>query len=178
MSITTKTGDRGKTRLFSGEEVAKDSFRIELLGEIDELVSALGVARAAAGESDIGRALLGYQKKLFLVASEVATASDARHRLSKQIEKEDVRELEFTIHKYETEYSMPDGFIIPGSDPVSAAVDLARSITRRCERKLVKLFAEGGIENEHLLVWMNRLSDVLWLTARDVEPVATMQRDV
>ena len=167
-SITTGVGDRGMTRLFSGEEVSKDSPRPEACGDVDELVSALGIARAQVRKADVREAILYIQRSLFVVASELATSPQKHGLLKKHIDLSMVRELDRKRVALERQIALPRGFIIPGETVAAAHIDHARAVARRCERKVVAL-AGGEIPDEHLLVWMNRLSDYLWLLARREE---------
>lgn len=156
------------TRLFSGEEVSKDSPRPEACGDIDELVSALGLARVHVQKDDVREAILYLQRSLFTVAAEVATSRGKLDLLKKRVGAAMVRELDGKRTALERRIRAPDGFIIPGGSPGAAHLDYARAVARRCERKVVAL-AGGEIPDECLLVWMNRLSDYLWLLARREE---------
>jgi cob(I)alamin adenosyltransferase len=167
-SITTGAGDLGMTRLFSGEEVSKDSPRPEACGDVDELVSALGLARTHVHRNDVRDAILYLQRGLFTVAAELATSPGKVGLLNERVDAGMVRALEQRRAALERRISLPRGFIIPGGNAGAAHLDFARAVARRCERKVVAL-AGGEIPYEHLLVWMNRLSDVLWLLARREE---------
>ncbi len=174
MSITTKVGDKGTTFLFSGEEVPKDSPRTEAYGDIDELVSVLGVARAQATRTEVSETLFWVQVELFVVATELATERTHLALVRERIDAERLSRLEVRRDALEARIRMPSGFIIPGGTLCAASIDHARTIARRCERKAVGLYREGLIENTHLLVWLNRLSDFLWLLARFDEGDATV----
>ena len=165
-SITTGAGDAGKTKLFSGEEVSKNSLRTDAYGTIDELGSILGVARAHAGRKDVQEALLYVQRSLFVVATELATTNKALKQLRRLVDKRMVREMEGRRLVLEQKVELPDGFIIPGAALSATHIDYARAVARRCERKVVGLYEQGHLSNALLLVWMNRLSDYLWLLAR------------
>lgn len=174
MSITTKVGDRGTTFLFSGEEVSKDCARTNAYGDVDELVSVLGVARAQATKLDIRDTVFWLQSELFIVAAELATETDALTLIKERIDEARLTQLDDRRVALEAKIKMPKGFIIPGGTPVAAFIDHARTIARRCERRAVGLHTEGLIHNGHLLVWLNRLSDFLWLLARYEEGDATV----
>jgi cob(I)alamin adenosyltransferase len=190
MSITTKIGDKGQTRLYSGETVNKRSRRICVCGDIDELVSILGVAKYEIntlskalnslhlyGENSdsnnriedlifIGEELEYIQKQLFILASDVATTD--KSRLKKRIDTLSVNELDTKRIELENRIKLPEDFILPGSS-LSCYLDLSRSVCRRVEREIVGLYNEGLLENFNILVWMNRLSDHLYLLARFFE---------
>lgn len=169
MSITTKRGDAGETSLFSGERVPKYAARLEAVGDLDELVSALGVARCwVEGEATRGM-LLDLQRRLFLVGSEIATSPEQLALLTRRLDAEAVRELDAARDALEARVNAPRGFILPGEARGAAFLDLARAIARRCERHIARLRADGIFVNDHVLIWMNRLSDYLWLLARSEE---------
>ncbi len=167
MTITTKQGDNGRTHLLSGEEVSKDSPLIQLLGDLDELCSVLGVARTIA-DGDVSSALRTVQKELVELAGVVAGASktgDARILMDESM----VAAMEERIAKLERGIVMPDHFIIQGDHAHSAYLDYARAVARRCERRAVQVFNSEYEMNARVLIWLNRLSDYLWLQARRVE---------
>ncbi len=174
MSITTKVGDKGTTFLFSGEEVPKDSPRTDAYGDIDELVSVLGVARSQSDRKDIIDILFWVQVELFVVATELATERNMLALVRERIDAARLSQLDSRRDELEAKIRMPTGFIIPGGTRVAAFIDHARTIARRCERKAVGLHRDGLIDNTHLLVWLNRLSDFLWLLARYEEGDATI----
>lgn len=173
-SITTKVGDKGTTFLFSGEEVPKDSPRTEAYGDLDELVSVLGVARSLAQKPEIADAVLSLQRELFIAGSELATEREHVHLLKQRIDAAMLAAFEAQRDEWESRIAMPSGFVLPGGTAAAAHLDQARSIARRCERKVVRLQREGFIDNKPLLVWINRVSDFLWILARYEESGQTM----
>ena len=176
-SITTKVGDKGTTFLFSGEEVPKNSERIDAYGDLDELVSVLGVARSLSQKEDVRLAILEIQRTLFVVGSELATAVEHARSLKKRIDSTALQLLETKREALEARIEMPSGFIVPGGTPPAAHLDHARTLARRCERKIVGLAQKHLIQNAQLLIWMNRLSDYLWLLARFEEGDARVMKD-
>lgn len=179
-SITTRVGDKGTTFLFSGEEVFKDSPRTETYGEVDELVSVLGVARCQVVHDEVRDILLEVQRDLFTVGAELATSIDHVSMLKQRIDGDHLKMFEDRRDGLEARITMPDGFIIPGgSGSLGAAhLDHARTIARRLERKTVSLSRAGLISNPQLLVWLNRLSDFLWLLARFEEKQSLSLKEV
>lgn len=165
-SITTKVGDKGMTYLFSGEQVAKDSPRTDAYGDIDELVSVLGVARTQSVNKDVAAHLFWIQVELFVVATELATVKERLALVRERIDAERLSRLDVRREQVEAMISMPSGFVIPAGTAPAAFIDHARTIARRCERKTVGLARDGLVDNPHLIVWLNRLSDFLWLLAR------------
>ena len=176
-SITTKAGDEGTTRLFSGEEVLKDSPRTVAYGDIDELGSLLGVARAHAQYPGISSALVEIQRSLFTVAAELATTEEQVKKLARRVDNEMVRELDQCREAMEKAVQVPDGFVIPGGTIGAAHIDHARTVARRCERRVVALMRDGHVKNINVLIWFNRLSDYLWLLARHEEGESVMLKD-
>jgi cob(I)alamin adenosyltransferase len=174
-SITTRVGDKGSTFLFSGERVSKDSPRTEAYGDLDELVSVLGLARVHARRTR--RQAMELQRELFVVGAELATSPRHLRLLKQRVDEHMVQELERRRSRLERAITMPAGFIIPGGTPGGAHLDHARTIARRIERKVVGLHRKRLVRNPHLLVWLNRLSDYLWLLARREEGRRTMEKD-
>ena len=175
-SITTRFGDAGKTRLFSGETVLKCDPRPEAYGDLDELVSVLGVARCHCRHASSIELVLWLQRQLFVIGSELATTGEAVARLPRRCDAALLADLDQRRDQLEASITMPTGFIIPGGLPGSAHLDHARTIARRLERKVVALAQHGRLDNESLLAWLNRLSDLLWLLARAEEDQPIMVR--
>ena len=168
MKIYTKTGDDGMTGLLGSRRVSKDDLRIEAYGTIDELNAALGLARAQSLDAGTDAVLGQLQDELFAVGSALADP-DPGGPFHEAINVAHVRRLEEQIDILESELSPLTRFILPGGAPASAQVHLARTICRRAERLVVKLGQQPG---EHvagpLLVYLNRLSDLLFVLARVV----------
>lgn len=175
-TVTTGGGDKGMTRLFSGEQVPKNSARTDAFGDLDELVSILGVARASSRRKDVREALLEIQRNLFVVGSELATTADKVKRLLVRVDAEMVRELDRRHKLLQSRMKRLDGFIVPGGNHAAAHIDVSRAIARRCERKVAGLVLSRAVRNQLLLVWMNRLSNYLWLLARLEEGKSTVVR--
>ena len=166
-SITTKTGDKGYTHLFSGEQVLKNSPRLAAYGDLDELVSLLSVARCQTQNKTLKEDILFLQRSLFTIGSELATTPTKISRLKKRIDDQMLKTLEDKRIALESVVEIPRGFVIPGGNSLAAAyLDLARAMARRCERRIVELSEKKEISNETLLIWFNRLSDYLYLMAR------------
>ncbi len=173
--VTTRTGDRGETSLFGRERVRKSDPRIEALGDLDEAQAALGVARATIRGRD-RTVVLELQRGLYRAMSEVATPKAALARLRERIDAAAVTELDTLVEGLRERADVEGRFVVPGEDPASAALDLARTVTRRAERSVVRLVDAKAIGGEHLVPWLNRLSDVLFLLARALERRRTPAR--
>ena len=169
MSVVTKTGDQGETGLLYGGRVAKDDPRVEAYGTIDEAVAALGLARSLSKYPRVKASVLHVQKELFTVAAELAI--DVRNYASydKHFPRESgamVDRLETEAKAIEAEIAMPPTFIIPGANPTSAALDLARTVVRRAERRAITLERAKLLENHEIIRYLNRLSDFIYTLAR------------
>ncbi len=175
-SITTRYGDGGETRLYSGENVAKDSARIEALGAVDETVCALGLARAFSTKADVRDTLKGLQHSLFLVGSELATLPPRLQKLPERLDAAAADRMDRLCAGWEAQVPCPKDFIIPGATPGGAHMDMARALSRRLERRAARLSHEGEIDNPHLLRWLNRLSDLLWILGRAEDGHSELRR--
>lgn len=176
-SITTKNGDAGHTALYSGEQVSKASARTEACGDIDELSSVLGIARVTSQNPVLVQDIHTLQLALFTVGAELATTAEFLSVLSRRIDEQAVKDLEAKMAELEASIQMPGGFIVPGGSPAAAHLDHARTVARRCERRAVQLRDQGEIDNPPVLVWLNRLSDYLWLLARREEGDEVLLKD-
>ncbi len=169
MKFFNKRGDQGETSLLYGGRIPKCDPRCEAYGTIDEAVSALGLARALSQKERTRDILHRLQEELFIVGAELATAADdydkltARHQV---VTEEMVNRLEGLIDDFEAEMEMPKKFIIPGASPSSAALDMARTIIRRAERRAAELRNNGMVPNERVLHYLNRLADLAFTVAR------------
>ncbi len=165
------TGDDGTTGLLGGGRAAKDDPRIEAFGTIDEASSALGLARALATHARVSSICEELQRGLYAVGAELGTNPEAGKTFVTTGAAE-VGRLEQLIGELEAEVTMPDGFILPGATPASGALDLARAITRRAERRCVTLERAGGLSNPMVRRWLNRLSLLLFVLGRYEEGLA------
>jgi cob(I)alamin adenosyltransferase len=164
-----KKGDKGETSLLFGTRVPKSDLRCEAYGTIDEVVSALGLARHFC-EQDVNDIILGVQKELFIVGAELATPAEHYHKLAEKgnvVTSQMVQSLEGLIDQFEARVTMPNAFIIPGGVSTgSAALDVARTIIRRAERRIVQLKDSGVAVNEEIMRYINRLADLVFTLAR------------
>jgi cob(I)alamin adenosyltransferase len=168
MSIATKRGDGGQTGLAGGIRVSKGSLRVETYGSIDELNSAIGLARAICADEDLKRRAKEIQRELFRVGSALATPPDSR-KPQVPITPEMVEGLTVQVHEFEAIEGLLSDWSIPGEEVDGAAFDLARTICRRAERNIVRLMEAGEAVEPSILAYVNRLSDLLWLFARKAE---------
>ena len=168
MKIYTKTGDRGETSLFDNTRVSKADARVDAYGEVDEINACLGAARAAGVDADIGSALEAIQKDLFALGARLAdpSARIAARVMKAAIGESDVQRLEAIIDRLEEELPPLRRFILPGGGPAGAALHLARTVCRRAERRLVSLAGQEEVD-PLVLAYLNRLSDLLFVLARD-----------
>jgi cob(I)alamin adenosyltransferase len=176
MSIATKTGDEGETSLMYGRRVPKTDARVDGYGSIDELNSALGLARAAAGDSFVAERILAIQKELVVVMGELATAGEDMDRYLKDgfqlTEAAMTDRLTSVVDDLENRLGKFKHWSVPGASTVSAQLEFARTVCRRAERRVAALMAGDSNFNREILRYLNRLSDVCWLLARYAEKLA------
>jgi cob(I)alamin adenosyltransferase len=166
MKIYTKTGDKGDTSLFGGQRVPKDALRIEAYGTVDELNSVLGIVRADNKNEQIDTILSGVQNELFELGADLATPrSGANTKQIKRIEEKHSQHLEESIDALEAHLKPLKTFILPGGSPVAARLHFARTVCRRAERTVVRLSRNEDI-GEGITIYLNRLSDLLFVMAR------------
>jgi len=163
MKIYTKTGDSGDTGLWGGQRVSKDAARIQSYGTVDECNAVLGLARATLSVPQLDTLLAEVQNQLFVVGSDLA--SDLNVKQVPRIAAADVAYLETQIDTLETELPPLTQFILPGGSQGAAYLHLARTICRRAERWVVTLQQSEAI-NSLVLIYLNRLSDLLFVAAR------------
>ncbi|MFZ1217965.1 MAG: cob(I)yrinic acid a,c-diamide adenosyltransferase [Chthoniobacterales bacterium] len=173
MSIATKTGDEGETSLMYGRRVPKTHRRVEAYGGVDELNSALGMARAAASDAFLTEQILAIQKELVTVMGELATASEDTDRYLKdgfkQTDPAMTSRLTGVVDDLERRLGKFKHWSVPGDTMDSAALEFARTVCRRAERGVAALMAEDSNFNREILRYLNRLSDACWLLARYAE---------
>ena len=177
--VATGKGDTGTTGLlFGGDRISKDDVRTEAYGTIDEATAALGMARAeligltGEGIAGLDETILSIQRDLFVIGAELATNPDAWNRLEEgrtKVSPKMLARINMLLAATEAAIEFPKDFVIPGSSKASSAIELARTIIRRAERWCVTLGREGLLPGEHLLAYLNRLADLLWLLARQAE---------
>ena len=158
-------GDDGTTGLLGGGRAPKDDVRIEAYGTVDEASSALGLAKALTGDDRVAEIAERLQRDLYRIGAELATNPELAGRFG-TTSSEDVAALDRLLAELEAEVPMPDGFILPGATPASGALDLARAVVRRAERRCLTLAREGGLGNGHVGRYLNRLSLVLFVLGR------------
>ncbi len=170
MRIYTRRGDDGSTGLFGGPRVGKDDLRVSAYGDIDELNSALGLARCElqsdARLADLDKFSARLQSELFDLGAELATPDleSVKHAVP-QTKAEDVARLEREIDRLEAELPELRAFILPGGTRAAAQLHLCRTICRRAERLVVQLSRTVPVST-HALAYVNRLSDLLFVMAR------------
>jgi cob(I)alamin adenosyltransferase len=173
MSIVTKTGDQGTTGLMYNRRVSKCHPRVEAYGSVDELNAALGLARATAEHDFIRENVLAIQKDLVVLMGELATAVDDLPRYVKDgfslVTPEMVTRLDGLAQQIEAQKVSFKGWATPGASVNSAALDVARTVGRRAERRVCELHETHQLHNAQVIIFLNRLADLLWLMARWVE---------
>ena len=166
MKIYTKTGDAGETSLFGGRRVSKADARVAAYGDVDELNAWLGFVRSNLSDGQLGEMLEHLQRDLFALGARLA---DPGHKIAERVVKAavtdaDITRLEGWIDQLESELPPLRRFILAGGCTAGAALHVARTVCRRAERSVVSL-GPDAVETE-LLVYINRLSDLLFVMAR------------
>jgi len=173
MSIVTKRGDRGTTALMYNRSVSKCDPRVEAYGSVDELNAALGLARAAAEDDFARQHLAVMQQELVPLMGELATAEEDLPRYVQDghtlVTPDMTARLEELVGQIERAKVSAKGWATPGANAAAAALDFARTVCRRAERRACALQEAGQLQNAEIVVYLNRLSDVLWLFARRSE---------
>jgi len=176
MSIVTRTGDKGITALMYGRRVSKCHPRVEAYGCVDELNAALGVVRASAEPDFIRPHVLEIQQDLVIVMGELATAVEDLPRYVQDgytlVTSRLTHKLDAVVQEIESRQISLKGWATPGGSPNAGALDLARTVCRRAERRVCALQEADQLQNSEIIVYLNRLADLLWLMARWVESQA------
>jgi len=173
MKIYTKKGDKGETSLLYGDQVSKDNIAPDAYGSVDELVAALGLIRCEEKlPIEVKDTTLRIQRELFIVGAELATDKEKRSKLvdgKTKVTESMIKMLEKDIDFLTEKNGIPTYFVVPGENVISAKFDWARVVSRRAERKCVTWYKTLEIEDSKVVTYLNRLSDFLWMMARDFE---------
>lgn len=174
MKIYTRTGDDGTTGLFGGGRRSKADLRVEAFGTIDEANAAIGVARATGLPSDLEAVLQDVQSDLFTLGAELGCEPGAEYKLKMAlIDAADAQRLERAIDAAEDGLAALKSFVLPGGSAGAAALHVARCVTRRAERLVIALDAESKVRKD-VIVYLNRLSDLLFTFARRANHMASV----
>ena len=165
MSISTKTGDKGQTGLWTGERIKKNAPRVEAYGTVDELNSNLAEAKHLVNSEKVKQRILEIQNDLFRVAGALASMGEFAY----PVQEEDVERITHYVQDFEKEVKLT-GFVIPGSTLPSAKLDVCRTIARRAERRILSLAEEETVP-EPVRKYVNRLSDLIYMMARFEEKI-------
>ncbi len=180
MGIVTRQGDKLRTRLLSGEEVGKSHPRIHATGELDELLSFLGVARAALAREPKLATVAGeialLQRELLRLGAELSCTDPTACSWVQPLTKAEVGRIEGRIGELEPLVRLPKEFVLPGGSLPSAHLDVARAAARRLERAAVALAEGKAFANDQALIYLNRISDYLFLLARSADADAATAR--
>ena len=169
MSIATKTGDKGQTSLIGGARVSKSDLRVETYGSIDELGAQMGFARSICDDEEVTEIIKSIQKELFLVSSVVATMPESK-RQPPEVTPAMIDALTAHVERIEKMDGIIGDWALPGDHRAAAALDIARTVCRRAERRLVELTQQDERPQlQNAVTYLNRLSDLLWLLGRLLE---------
>lgn len=183
-AVATRRGDDGTTGLlFGGERVWKDDARTEAYGDVDEAVAALGIARAELqlkaqygslprNLAELGELILRFQRELFVVGADLATAPGRRDRQKSgetRVSAEMIDGLDSVLARMEASVALPSEFVVPGESRLSAALEVSRTVVRRAERRAVAFRRSEPVDDDSVVAYLNRLADLLWVLARVAE---------
>jgi len=169
MSIATKHGDKGETGLIGGARVSKADVRVEAYGTVDELGAAMGFARSICEDAEVRELTKSIQRELFTVAGAIASPAGGAESVTTYVTPEMVEALTAHVTRVEATEGILSDWSLPGDHAAAAAYDVARTICRRAERAVVRLAETGAELNPHVVPYLNRLSDLLWLMGRLLE---------
>ena len=173
MSVATKRGDRGQTDLYLGRRVSKDHPRVEVFGSLDELGAFLGFTRSLLKDKETSELLATIQRELFIIGAEVGVTPRNIRKLERRIDKSHVDRLDEALARFEKDANFEACcFYLPGENMLACSFDIVRTVARRAERRMVTLRNKGMIQNPHILAYLNRLSDLLFVLSRYYEPVS------
>lgn len=167
--VTTRTGDEGYTDLLGAGRVPKYHRRPEAYGAVDEADSTLGLARSFLGGGPVSEQVYQIQMDLYTLMAELATPPENYEKVDFKIRAADVERLEQWSEDYKAQVEIGKKFIVPGATKPGAALDVARTVVRRAERLVARMYHEGDVTNVEALRYLNRLSDLLFIMARFVE---------
>ncbi len=166
MAVRTGKGDAGFTDLFFGKRISKDSPAMRAIGDLDELNSHLGLVRVKIKGRQNGETVEKIQRAVYTIASELAIAPEKKRKHGHLLGSKDTDWIKGTAYELERRTGPGSRFYMPGGSEVSAVIEIARTVTRRAERSVVKLLRREKEKNPHVLTYLNCLSDVLFLLAR------------
>jgi cob(I)alamin adenosyltransferase len=169
MSIATKHGDKGDTGLIGGARVSKADVRVEAYGTVDELGAAMGFARSICEDAELRELTKSIQRELFTVAGAIASPAGGAESPTTYVTPEMVEALTAHVTRIEATEGILSDWSLPGDHAAAAAYDVARTVCRRAERAVVRLGETGVALNPHVVPYLNRLSDLLWLMGRLLE---------
>lgn len=164
-NVYTRSGDKGTTGLFGGERTAKNDIRVEAYGTVDEAGASIGFAKSLLSDPEMKEILNQVQKRLFVLGAELASSDKGKEMLTDKISEDDVKWLEEKLDRYLGMIGKQTAFVIPGDSPTSGALHVARSVTRRGERRIIDYADQEEVRPE-LIKYVNRLSDLLFVLAR------------
>jgi len=173
MKIYTRTGDKGETSLHGGRRVPKDDLRIDAYGHVDELNSWIGLVRSHNPERTIDSVLASIQNDLFVLGADLATPLDIKKAGVTRIEPHHIQKLEQEIDSIEEKLEPLASFILPGGSTLASHLHIARTICRRAECRVVRLSKDVSL-GPHPLVYLNRLSDLLFVLSRFANRLTSM----
>ena len=174
MSITSKKGDDGITSLLNGKRVMKNDPRVEAYGTLEELSAFLGAAKSLIKERKIKKLLESMQRDLFVIGSGIAVGEGSLSKLKQRVSEKEVNRLEQAIMDFEKKDIFEECcFYLSGDNFVSSMFEIARTVGRRAERNVITLKKKKKLKNKYIWIYLNRVSDLLYLLVRFYEKTHT-----
>jgi len=167
MGVRTGRGDKGFTDLSFRKDISKDSVEIRAIGDLDELVSLLGLIRTRTSLRKDKSVIERIQHTIYMIVSEIAVGVEKKEHLGELLREEESEWIKSLVYTLEEKVRPRSCFHLPGDNELSALFDVARTVARRAERSVVGLFQKDKITNENILAYLNCVSDVLFIMARD-----------
>ena len=167
MGVRSGRGDKGFTDLSFHKRISKDSADIRTMGDLDELNSYLGLVKSRIRSRKRKAVLEKIQHAVYIIISEIVIGSEKNKKLGTLLKKEDADWIKSVLYELERKVKIESHFYLPGGGELSATLDITRTVARRAERSVVGLFRKGKIRNAHILSYLNCISDVLFIMARE-----------
>ena len=176
MGIRSGRGDKGFTDLSFRKDISKNSVEIQAIGDLDELVSFLGLIRNRSAQKSDKAVIERIQRTVYMIVSEIAVGVENKEQLGDLLRGDEADWIKSLVYRLEDKVHPRGCFHLPGGTELSALFDVARTVARRAERSVVGLFQKDKINNENILTYLNCISDVLFIMARDKEEKGKKRR--
>ncbi|MGD2279272.1 MAG: cob(I)yrinic acid a,c-diamide adenosyltransferase [Candidatus Omnitrophota bacterium] len=176
MSVRSGKGDKGFTDLISKQHVSKDSASIRAIGNLDELNCHIGLIKTKIRRRKEKEILERIQRAIYIIASEIAIGAEEKRKHGPILRQEDADWVKSVVYELEEKVKIKNYFYTPGESELSAIIDIARTVARRAERSVVGLFKKEKFRDENILSYLNCISDILFIMARESAPKKSVKK--